>query len=150
MRKKIRARLAREDTGQPIATRYQPGEPLSEAQMRNLRFRDDTRGADGRAVFLDDAERAAAWREHRDREESAPVLSRRVAAFWQYELDVPDELRAFPPVTSYASLEGAVAAHGQIAEARLVWLLKHPAHHRPGERAALQELLTPPAPRRGA
>jgi hypothetical protein len=150
MRKKIRSRLAREHTGPPTATRYQPGEPLSDAQMRNLQFRDDTRGSDGRAVFASDEERRAAWTEHRHRFLAVTVLGRRCAAFWSYEPDVPEELRAFPPVTAYRSLEEAVSAHGQLAESRLAWLLKHPGHHRAGERVALQELLTPPAPAQGA
>lgn len=135
MRKKIRSRLAHAAPGLPGAVAYVPGEPLSDDQARNLRFRSDTLAPDGcRAVFRDDAERERAWQEHRERLLAGAGLGRRCAAFWQYEPGVPDALREYPPVTAYASLEAAAAAHARISGARDAWLLEHRAHHRPGER----------------
>jgi hypothetical protein len=124
---------------------------LSDEQYRNLRFRSDLHASGGRwNVFHSDEERALAWQEHRGRFLDATVLGRRCAAFWQYEAGVPAELRDFPPVTSYRSLEAAAAEHCRLARARDAWLLEHLEHHREGERDVLRDVLrrtvSPPPP----
>lgn len=150
MRKKVRSRLVRTPRGAPGAGCYRSGTPLTDEQFRNLRFRSDAFGPDGRTlVFVDEAERALAWREHRMRFIGLSNLGSRCSAFWQLEPDLPAELRDLSPVTGYGSVESAVAAHGRIAAARWRWLLEHPEHHRDGEREVLQQLVAPPAPLRG-
>lgn len=142
MRKKIRSRLALDSDGGPTATTYRPGFPLSDEQMRNLRSRDDLFGSEGcRRVFASDDERQQAWLDHRDKIIPHTILGRRCAAFWAYEPDVPDELRWTSPQAEEGECrEDQIARHGRVSAARNAWLLAHPAHHRPGERAVLLQL----------
>lgn len=146
MRKKIRSRLASASTDGPSVTAYRPGLPLTDEQARNLRFREDLFGWEGcRRVFASDEERRQAWLDHRDKIIPHTVLGRRCAAFWAYEPDVPDELRWTSPQSDEGeSREEQIARHGRLSAARHAWLLAHPGHHRPGERADLQQLVPLP------
>jgi hypothetical protein len=142
MRKKIKTKRASGSRALAAAPRFRPGDPLTPEQERNLRFRYGRLGSDGHtSVFRNDEQRAAAWREHRHRFLDATNPGTRCPAFWQYEPNVPDELREFPPETAYPTLEEAVAVHHCLARARRRWLLEHPKELRPGEAAQLKKYL---------
>jgi hypothetical protein len=142
MRKKIKTKRAGGSRARVAGQRFRPGDPLTPEQERNLRFRYGHVGSDGQTpVFRNDEERTAAWLEHRHRFLNATNLGTRVPAYWRYEPDVPDELREFPPVTAYPSLEEAVADHHRLGCARRRWLLQHSQELRPGEAAQLKKWL---------
>jgi hypothetical protein len=146
MRQKIKTKRTRELKAGMSGQRFRPGDPLTPEQERNLRWQYGLIGSDGHGgligpVFGSDEERAAAWRENRHRFLDATNLGTRVSAFWRYEPDVPDELREFPCVTTYDSLEDAVADHHRLGCARRRWLLEHPQELRPGEAAQLKKCL---------
>ena len=136
MRKKIKTKLAGR-RGVRAVQRYRRGAPLTLEQGSNLRFRSDLLASmDGKmvAVFGDEDERRLAWREHGHRFAGTTNRWTRPSAFWEFTDDVPDELRGFPSVTSYPSLDEAVMAHHAIAAARRQWLRAHPEHWTERER----------------
>lgn len=146
MRRKVKT-PRRHETRPEDVQRYRPDRPLEPEQERNLRFRGDCYGPDGRTpVFASTAERTRAWADHRARFIEATNLGTRCPAFWQCEPAVPTGLRELPLVTGYASLDDAVRDHHRISRARRLWLLENPAQLREGEAAEIQRQLAPPMP----